>query len=253
MTLCNRRLDHCKAYHTEHHFENTRYLAKRWIKQWGRLNCRDIGQEMVENYILRRGKAFPAGANSELRLLRALFNYGLKKNLITKNPAAGIDFLPEGKGRRRNPPPKEDVLKVISVADPDTQDYLWTLALTAARVGEVNALTWEDVDFERRLVTLWTRKRKNSNREPRDVPMVQKLNDILMRRYDQRDPDMPWVFWHTCYSRTAGETVSGPYSDRKTVMASLCKKADVPYFRFHPLRHLTASLLDDLGVNLGVI
>jgi len=79
-------------------------------------------------------------------------------------------------------PPKEDVLKVISVADPDTQDYLWTLVLTAARIGEVNSLKWEDVNLEDRYITLWTRKRKGGNREPRDVPMVAKLHQILSYR-----------------------------------------------------------------------
>jgi integrase len=208
---------------------------------------------MIQAYILKRGKVTASGANMELRLLRALFNFGLNAELIASNPAAKIPFLPEAKSRRRHPPPKEDLIKVISVADPDTQDYLWALAFTAARVGEINALTWEDVDFERRLVTLWTRKRKNSNREPRDVPMVPNLYEILKSRYEQRNPNMPWVFWHTCYSSKKKQKVSGPYGDRKRVLATLCKKADVPYFSFHPIRHLTASLLDDLGVTMGVI
>ncbi len=36
-------------------------------------------------------------------------------------------------------------------------------------------------------------------------------------------------------------------------MKSLCKKAGVRYFRFHPLRHLGASILDHANVNLGSI
>ena len=45
-------------------------------------------------------------------------------------------------------PPKEDVAKVLLAADPDTQDYLVAIMDTMARVGEINRLTWEDVDFE---------------------------------------------------------------------------------------------------------
>lgn len=109
------------------------------------------------------------------------------------------------------------------------------------------------MDFETRFVTLWTRKLRDSNREPRTVPMVKNLYDILVRRFNTRNPIMPWVFWHTYYSRKKGETVSGPYIDRKRIMVTLCKEAGVPYFRFHPFRHLTASLLDDMGVPIGVI
>jgi len=36
-------------------------------------------------------------------------------------------------------------------------------------------------------------------------------------------------------------------------MTTLCTKAEVKYFRYHALRHLTASILDDLGVPIGVI
>ena len=44
-----------------------------------------------------------------------------------------------------------------------------------------------------------------------------------------------------------------PYNDRKKIMTTLCTEAKVKYFRFHPLRHLTASILDDLGTPIGVI
>ncbi len=36
-------------------------------------------------------------------------------------------------------------------------------------------------------------------------------------------------------------------------MKTLCKKADVPYFRFHALRHAGASLMDNAGAPTGTI
>ncbi|MBA3030878.1 MAG: phage integrase family protein [Desulfobacteraceae bacterium] len=36
-------------------------------------------------------------------------------------------------------------------------------------------------------------------------------------------------------------------------MATLCLKAKGWHFRFHPFRHLTSSVLNDLGVPIGVI
>ena len=190
--------------------------------------------------------------NLILELIRATFNFGVKKSLIMHNPTDGIDFFPVNK-REKYVPPKEDILKVISAGDPEAQQYLWTIVLTAGRVGEINSLTWDDVDFEKRLVTLWTRKRKGGNREPREVSMIQKLYDILDHRFKQRNPQLPWVFWHTYWGRRAKGWVKGRYTDRKKLMSNLCDDAKVRYFRYHALRHLTASILDDLGVAIGTI
>jgi integrase len=252
LTLCNKRLDYVKGHHTNEHFRHVLYHVKRWIKEWNGLSCSEISNEMAESYINKRARVSSFTANKELIYLRATFNYGNKKSLITHNPTKGIDFFPVKK-RKRYVPPKQDVYKVISLANPDAQDYLWSIVLTAARMNEINNLKWDDVDFSNKSVTLWTRKKKGGNCEPRDVPMVSKLYDILIRRFDSRDTTKPWVFWHTYWSRKSNQMISGPYGDRKSLMKKLCNKANVKYFRYHPLRHFTASILDDLGIPIGVI
>ncbi len=252
LELCNRRLDHVKHFNSESHFQDVFGHASGWVEEWGGLGAEQVTRDMIERYLLKRSRVSRIVANKELQYLRALFNFGIKKDLAQANPTRGLDFMPVEK-RRRRIPPKDHVMKVISMADPDSQDYLWTILLTAARVNEVNALTWDEVDFENRVVTLWTRKKKGGNRESRQIPMTQKLFDILEKRHQSRDTGMPWVFWHTYWSRAEGRMVSGPYGNRQKLMEALCSKADVPYFRFHPFRHFTASLLDDMGVPIGVI
>jgi len=252
LTLVNRRLDHIKNYNSTNHFKDVLYHSRRWIKKWNGLTCNEISSDMIETHIIERSKVSARVGNKELQYLRALFNYGIKRKLITVNPTENIGFFPVEK-RKKYVPPKEDVLKTIAAADPDTQHYLWTILLTAGRVGEINGLTWDDVNFANRYVTLWTRKRKGGNREPREVPMIAKLHDILLYRYEKRNPDMPWVFWHTYWSWKQKKWIHGPYHDRKKIMQTLCKDAKVKYFRFHAFRHLTASILDDLGVPIGVI
>lgn len=54
-------------------------------------------------------------------------------------------------------------------------------------------------------------------------------------------------------SKKAGEMVVGPYQDRKKFMKTLCKEAGVKYFRFHPLRHSGASIMDKARVPIGDI
>ncbi len=168
------------------------------------------------------------------------------------NPTQGIDFFPVEK-RIKYVPSAEDIDKVIACADPDTQDYLWTIRDTMARVSEINRLRWNDINFEDKLITLYTRKKKGGDLTSRKVPMTNKLYEVLSRRYSTRDKSKPWVFWHEYKSRSTCKFVVGPYKDRKSLMKSLCEKANVKYFRFHPLRHAGASLMDKNNVPIIAI
>ena len=83
--------------------------------------------------------------------------------------------------------------------------------------------------------------------------MTNRLHQVLSRRYEHRDKGKPWVFWHRYLNRKTKEWEDKPYTDRKLLMKSLCSKAGVKYFRFHPLRHFGASVLDHANVNIGTI
>ena len=196
LDLVNKRLDYVKGYNSERHYTDHIYYARRWVKKWGRLNCSEISTDMIETYLLKRSKKTSAcTANKELRYLRALFNFAMKRKRgwISANPTRGIEFLPAEKPIKYVPP-KHDVLAVILAADPDTQDYLWTIALTIGRMSEINRLTWQDVNFEERYVVLYTRKTRGGHLTPRKVPMPDKLFESLSRRYAIRDKRKPWVF-----------------------------------------------------------
>lgn len=113
-------------------------------------------------------------------------------------------------------------------------------------------MEWSDIDFVNRVVTLHTRKKKGGNLTPREVPMTDKLYEILSKRERDRDREISWVFWHRYWSRKKNDFVTGPYKDRKKIMKSLCKDAGVDYFRYHPIRHSGASVLDNENVPIGV-
>jgi integrase len=252
LELVNLRLDHVLAYNSKGHYEQYVYMARRWVKAWGELKCSQISQILVEKFILERRRLSPATANREIRYLRATFNFGKKKKIILENPLDGLEFLPVEKSFRHTPSP-EEVDKVIAAADPETQDYLWAIRESLGRMGEINRLTWNDVDLKERYVILYTRKKKGGHLTPRRVPMTQMLLEILTRRFETRDPSKNWVFWHTYRSSKTGELKEGPYQDRKKFMRTLCKKAGIKYFRFHALRHSGASLMDACNVPIGSI
>ena len=255
LDLVNRRLDYVKAYNSQRHYTDHLYLARRWVRQWGKLDGGKVSTDMIQSYLLKRSRQTSGyTANKELRYLRALFNFAMHpaRNWMSKNPTRGIEFFPVEK-RIKYVPPKEDVFRVLLAADPDTQDYLWTLALTMGRMSEINRLTWQDVDLNARHVILYTRKKRGGHLTPRKIPMSEKLFQVLLRRFEKRDKCKPWVFWHRHWSRDKREWVEGPYKERKRFMTTLCRKAGVKYFRFHALRHFGASLLDQANVSIGSI
>jgi len=252
LELVNRRLDHMKAYNSKAHYDDYRYRCRLWVKLWGSSRCSEVSRETVQRFILKRSRVSAYTANKELRSLRSLFNFGKKLGWITVDPTVDMEFLPVEK-RVKYIPPLKDIFKVIAAAKPDTQDYLWTIRETMARVSEVNRLTWDDVNLEEQYVILYTRKKNGGHLSPRKVPMTERLYTLLSRRYAKRNPRMPWVFWHTYVNRKRGEKCEGPYGRRKRLMTGLCKKAGVRSFQFHALRHSGASLMDSLGVPIGSI
>jgi integrase len=208
---------------------------------------------MVQGYLIRRGKVSAFAANRDLRYLRAIFNYGIKKlKWSISNPTDGLEFMPVER-KLRYIPSKEDMAKVLLAAEPETQNYLVAIKETMARVGEINRLTWKDVDLERKYVVLYTRKKKGGHLTPRKVPMTTRLHGMLTKRQKNRDKTKPWVFWERHWSRKAGKFVEGPYQQRKKLVAVLCRQAGVQHFGFHALRHFGASVLEHANVPIGSI
>ncbi|MFO7560692.1 MAG: tyrosine-type recombinase/integrase, partial [Desulfobacterales bacterium] len=252
LALVNKWLDEIRDYSSEKYYRDVVYRAKRWLKEWGNMGCRQFSKDIFSKYLKSRKKVSPHTANIELRLLRALFNFGVEENFVDINPTNKNKFYPVDK-EPKYVPSNADIDKVISFADPDTQDYLWTIRETLARVGEINRLDWKDIDFNCGQVVLYTRKKKGGHLTPRRIFMTNKLLSVLKVRYEKRDQTKPWVFWHRYWSKKDGRFYEGPYKDRKKIMKSLCEKAGVKYFRFHSIRHASASTMGNNNIPIGAI
>ncbi|WP_373498065.1 tyrosine-type recombinase/integrase, partial [Desulfococcus sp.] len=87
-----------------------------------------------------------------------------------------------------------------------------------------------------RVVTLWTRKRKDGNLEPDAMPINTDLFNVLWRRWTSRTQN-DWVFFN--------DKTNDRYNRRPKFMKGLCKRAGIPYIGFHSIRHFMASFLAD--------
>jgi integrase len=252
LELVNKRLDYVKAYNSLSHYMDHISMGRKWISEWDGLKCGEISPDMIETYMIKRSKVSAHTANKDLRYLRALFNFGLQRKWCSVNPTQEIAFFPVEK-KMRYIPSKEDISKVIMVASPSVKAYLRTLRETMGRMGEINRMTWEDVNFEERCVVLYTRKKRGGHLTPRKVPMTNKLFDVLYQLYRHRDKTVPWVFYRQYWDKDKKVQVTRPYQNRTKIMRTLCKEAGVKYFRFHAFRHFGASTLDRANVSIGSI
>lgn len=96
LALLNKKLDHIKVYKSAAYYFSHVYSALKWVKKWKDLSVAQIKPELIEAYLINRAeKVSPYTANSELRCLRALFNFGChpRKGWITSNPTAGVRYF----------------------------------------------------------------------------------------------------------------------------------------------------------------
>ena len=106
----------------------------------------------------------PSVANRAMALTRRIYNWGIKQELVEQNPASLFDPFKE---RERSCWLDESQLKTFLQKLPESsipayaQEALILQLQTAARIGEVLKMEWEDVDFYESIWTVPEHKSKN--------------------------------------------------------------------------------------------
>jgi len=185
----------------------------------------------------------PGTVRQYLDALSAVFTVAVEElEWLDVNPLAKVRKPPASPGRVRVLSTEERTrLLAACAASPNPSLYrLVLLALTTgARRGELLSLTWQHVDLERGFLRLAQTK----NRERRAVPVPSQTLTQLTR-WSQGQPLAGWVV-----PRSSGRSVFPGEHAWKVAL----KKADVPDFRFHDLRHTFASYLAMSGATLAEI
>lgn len=236
LTLCEKKLEDIELKRSKGHFKENRTIFKKLLEAWG--TKKQITRDDVEQYVKEIAKVSKKNANKYLRRIKSLFNFGLERGWIADNPASKVKPFPVEK-HKKYIPPKEDIISVLNLAKEADKAYLLLIIHTLARVREINNLKWDDVHDE--YLTLWTRKSKNSNLVPRDIPLNEVLKNVLTKIPRKGD----YVF--------INPRTDKPYDYRDKFLATLCKKAQVRPFAYHSLRHFGASILARSGAGISDI
>jgi integrase len=204
----------------------------------GRINRNDViryRKERHREFASRQSapgrKLSETTVNRDIEALRRILFWAVDEGIIQHNPLARAPMVRERRQRRPVMPVGEEV-KLLA----NCSDHLRKIAIaaldTGMRRGELLGQLFEHVDFDRRLLSVT--HSKTAGGEHRLVPLTSRVYEMLAAN---RKPS-GYLFTYE------GE----PLRRLKTGWAGALRRAGIPHYRFHDLRHTFNSRLVEAGV-----
>ena len=216
-----------------------RSRLKHWLNHMGETPINDIGKDDINSGLDKLpNKLSNATINKYKKLVSVVFNYGIRELGLTENPTRYIRSLPENMGRTRYLSDNERK-RLFRACRASKWKMLYLLVLmaitTGARRGELLSLRWDDIDFEKQAAYVNNTK----NGEAKVLPLT---TDVIneLQVFNQNDSSLIFV---------SKITPSKPYIFYKPWKRAVID-AELIDFRFHDLRHTTASYLAQNGATL---
>jgi integrase len=234
--------------------ENERQSIARWSEHLGGVRIDKITAPLIHSFREKRlamGRAART-VNLDCVPLRNVLKLARDRGLIER--------LPEVRQLKQKPAARRPLLtagefgKLLVAATEDTTKnaplfryYLRFLALTGAREQEALAVRWSDVDFERGTVTIGS-EGAAKNHKARAVDFSPELERLVREMEAARPPDSSWLF----PSPQRGKK-DIPAKRLRESLNAVRKKAGLPDFGFHDLRHFYASQCVMAGLDFMTI
>lgn len=220
--------------------------------------------EIINHLTAAKAKGYSATVVNSIRsLYRMIFDYAVANDYAQYNPVTSVR-LPKGLKRGKRVAPTDEQIKTICAnADAPFGLFPFFLLCTGMRKSEALALTWDDIDFKHKEISVtksldYTVGAKPAIKPPktdagiRTVPMIDVLHDRLLQACTESKSE--YVF--PAQDSTRGGKGGGLMTLRGYEGAWLryCTAVglmdeDKPAITAHNLRHGTATLMFELGVD----
>lgn len=200
-----------------------------FVKESRAVKLKAITPQLLKEHLDRRAVSNRT-RNHTIRAVNTFLNFCVKQRMASENPIRGMAKYPIEEKEPRFLDPGE-VRRLLDKAKSSEIYLVVALAVfTGMRLGEIQRLTWEDIDFEAEII----RVKRTKSKKFRNIPIHTELFGIL------RGARAKGPIW-----------TGGPgYLIDKRFRAIRARLRKVPHFRFHDLRHTFASLLIRQGVDI---
>lgn len=216
-------------------------------KHFGIMPVRNITMADCREWEKKRGVGISASSfNHDRTALVAVLEFAMAEGLLMENPAKAIAGRKLPKNKITIPTKDQFKLLVRTIRDagPLAQqgaDLVELLACSGMRLSEATGVSWGDVDFEGGRFVVTGGSKGTKNHEARSVPLFPSLRALLERMKADLGKE-PNLNERVILIGTA-----------KKAIGNACKRAHLPPFYHHLLRHFFVSQAIEAGVDFKTI
>lgn len=235
----------------------------------GKLRLVNLTPLRVQNWVdtLNRKGLSPSVIENARVILNGSCKDAIRLGVINSNPVTGVDMPP-----RIRPTytvwTAEQVKAVLDACGDDIRMFTYyVVALTtAARPGEIRALKWSDISFERGRVTVSrtitrdergrqvlgdTTKTSRTRTIALSDSTISALKAWRVHQAERRLSAEHWRDLDLVFDRGDGNIL--PQNTVARAHQRIATDARVPIIRMHDIRHTAASLLVEAGTHIKVV
>lgn len=200
-----------------------------------------------QNMLIKAGYA-PTYLKSINNQLAALFNYAVKYYDLKDNPCRKAGSIGKGKADEMEFWTKQEFKEFFSAMKekPEVKMAFLILYWTGIRIGELLALTYEDIDLEKRIISITKSYQRIKGKDMVTPPKTPKSNrkvTIPTFLAEELKEYCSMLYGITPKERMFRFTKS--YMEHEIIRG--IKETGVKRIRLHDLRHSHASLLVEMG------
>jgi integrase len=207
---------------------------------------KSIGHREIEHW--KQGRSFKLSArtyNIDVETLHQLFEFAREDlRLILDNPAGK---LKRRKVTQRKPeiPSKAQFITLLAemrkdVRSQEAANFVEFLGYSGLRLSEAKAVRRRDVNFEKSTLTVTGGEHGTKNHEFRVIPLFPALKRFLTVRAEATGAILP-------------DTKVFVLETAKQALEGSCKRAGLPHWGHHAMRHFFCSNAIEAGIDFKVI
>ncbi len=186
--------------------------------------------------------------NMEVGGIKYMLNLAVRWNYIKENPIKGVKPLKSDDKKPFRFLTSEEINKFLKHTPRYLFPIYFTLLHTGMRKGEVENLTWKDIDFKLRKIYIRSKKDWNPKTGEREIPinneLFEVLNDFKSNQTKILNKDKVFQLTNNGHSQNL----------LRRELIKIAKEAEIDDFtQVHSLRHTFASHLIMNGVDLTTV